>query len=103
MDYKIIETESAADDLQEILAYIVDILCNKEAARSLLDEIESVYSNLKKMPNMYAKCQIERAVELGLHKVPIGNYVMLYKVDEINKTVIVYRYFYGRRDYVEYL
>ena len=99
MVYKIIETELALQDLDEIIAYIALTLANPSAAGSFADEVEACYSNLEKMPLMYGFCNDPRLRALKYHKAVIKNYVMVYKVDEDEKTVNILRFFHGRQDY----
>lgn len=48
---------------------------------------------------MYSKCGDSRLEKEGYRKAVIKNYILVYKVGEIGKTVIVLRFFYGARDY----
>ncbi len=97
MAYKIVETEMALQDLNSILAYIALTLANPSAAASLADEIESCYVDLEKMLLMFARCHDPRLRAQGYRKAAIKDYVMVYKVDEPTKTVLVMRFFYGRQ------
>jgi len=99
MAYKIVETELALRDLDSILAYIALTLANPSAAVSLANEVESCYADLEKMPQMFALCHDPRLRGLGYHKAVIKNYVMVYRVDEPARTVLVMRFFFGRQDY----
>lgn len=99
MAYRIVETELALRDLDSILSYIALTLSNLSAAASFADEIEKCYSNLEEMPLMCEFCHDPRLRVLGYRKAVIKNYVMVYKVDEAEKTVIILRFFYGRQDY----
>ena len=51
--YKLIVTELSNEDLEKIVSYIVNDLCNPAAATNLLNEIERCYSFLKANPLMY--------------------------------------------------
>lgn len=50
---------------------------------------------------MYELSHDERLAAEGYRKAVISSYVMLYKVNKAAKTVIVYRFFYGPRDYTK--
>lgn len=99
MGYNIIESELALQDLDNILGYISYTLANPSAASSFADEVEACYSNLERMPLMYEFCHDPRLQALKYHKAIIKNYVMVYKVDEDEKSVNILRFFYGRQDY----
>ena len=99
MAYKIVRTDSYQRDLDSAVGYIVLSLVNKTAAVSLLDAIEKVYDDLERMPLMYGFCDDPHLRDLKYHKAVIKNYIMVYTVDEAQKTVNILRFFHGRQDY----
>ena len=99
MVYKIVETELALQDLDNIISYLALTLANPLAAASFADEVAACYSSLEKMPLMYGFCSDPHLRILGYHKAVIKNYVMVYKVDEGGRTVHILRLFHGRQDY----
>ena len=50
MGYKVLRTESAERDLDEIISYLVEKLCNSPAAVELLSAIDATYSRLEETP-----------------------------------------------------
>jgi len=50
---------------------------------------------------MYSCCDDERMKNKGYRKIPIKNYLILYSVDEEQKTVTIIRIIYGGRSYAE--
>ncbi len=99
MDYKLEITELANQDLDNIVSYIAVQLANPQAAADFLDETEKCYDNLKRMPQMYAKCRDLKLEKEGYRKAVIKNFVLIYKVRADINTVVVLRFFYGARDY----
>jgi plasmid stabilization system protein ParE len=97
--YKLIVTELAHRDLDNIASYIAVQLANPAAASDFLDEVDRCYGYLERNPMMYSKCGDSRLGKEGYRKAVIKNYILVYKVDEIGKTVIVLRFFYGAMDY----
>ncbi len=97
--YKRSVSELAHGDLRSIVAYIKDTLCAPEAAADFADEVKKCYARLAKNPLIYALCKDERLAREGYRKAPIKNYLLLFKVDEANKVVTIYRFFYGAEDY----
>lgn len=69
MGYKLIETRLASQDLDNIL------------------------------DTWLSACKILRLRAKGYRKAVIRNYVLIYKVDEKNRTVLLLRFFYGKQDY----
>lgn len=50
---------------------------------------------------MYERCYDIRLEKEGYRKATIKNYVLVYKINEAAKAVIIYRFFYGAQDYVK--
>ena len=99
MAYKVIETSQAEQDLDNIVSYIVNILGNPSAAAALLNEVEKCFSSLEDMPMLFEACRSPHLRALGYRKAGIRNYIMIYKVNESKKEVIILRFFHGRQDY----
>lgn len=97
--YKLVLTELAHRDLDDIIAYIAVQLASPQTATSLLDEIDSCYNHLRTNPMIYERCRNPRLEKEGYRKALIKNYLLIYKVDEIAKVVTIYRYFHGIQDY----
>ncbi|MFZ5986616.1 MAG: type II toxin-antitoxin system RelE/ParE family toxin [Bacillota bacterium] len=99
--YKLVITELAHQDLDKIVSYIAVELVNPIAAGNFLDEVDKCYGHLKSNPWMYGKCQNKRLEKEGYRKAPIKNYLLVYKIDEVSKTVNIMRFFYGAQDYIK--
>lgn len=99
MAYKIVKTDSYQRDLDGVVGYIALSLVNKTAAVSLLDAAEKVYDDLERMPLMFGFCDDPHLRDLKYHKAVIKNYIMVYAVNEAEKTVNILRFFHGRQDY----
>ena len=99
MGYKLIETRLASQDLDNILEYMAVRLQNPAAASAFADAVEQCYDLLEHTPLMYEDCRNLRLRAKGYRKAVIRNYVLIYKVDEKNQTVLLLRFFYGKQDY----
>lgn len=99
--YKLVVSEFAHGDLNDIVEYIAVELANPIAAANFLDEVERCYGYLKNNPFMYERCHDTHLEKGAYRKATIKNYVLVYKVDEPNKVVIIYRFFYGAQDYIK--
>ena len=98
--YKLIISALAHDDLRNIISYIATTLCAPEAATRFSDEVKKCYGQLKNNPMIYALCNNARLNKEGYRRAVIKKYVLIYKVDEAEKIVKIYRLFYGAQDYV---
>lgn len=99
--YKLVVTELAHQDLDNIVSYITIQLANPAASSDFLDEVDECYGYMKSNPMMYSKCYDNRLEKEGYRKAVIKNYILVYKVDESAKTVSILRFFYGAQDYAK--
>ena len=70
MGYKVLRTESAERDLDEIISYLVEKLCNPSAAVELLSAIDETYTRLEETPFLYALCQHKLLSRRGYTRCP---------------------------------
>ena len=98
--YRLVITELAHEDLDNIVLYIAVQLDNSLAAANFLDEVEKCYSFLKNNPLIYERCHDVRLEKEGYRKATINNYILVYRVDEAAKTVTIHRFFYGAQNYI---
>lgn len=99
--YSLNVSELAHSDFDTIVKYIAIQLGNPTAATNLLDEVEKCYGNLQNNPFIYERCHDPRLEKEGYRKAIIRNYVLIYKINETDKTVTIYRFFYGAQDYIK--
>ena len=97
--YELQISAQAKNDLEDIIAYIANKFINPSAASAFLDAVGDCYRQLRRMPHMYSECADARLKAQGYRRAVIKKYVMIYKVDDAAKTVIIMRFFYGARNY----
>lgn len=95
MAFNVIITEPANDDLDEITTYISEELQSPSAADRLTKRIGKIIDNLSSMPEMYDTLDQNPS----LRKVPIGKYLMIFRLDPSSGTVQILRFFHGTQDY----
>ena len=98
--YKLTVTELANADLDEIIRYIAVELAAPQAASAFADAVESCYDSIQRNPMSFEVSRNPRLKAEGYRRAVIKNYIMLYKVFSEREEVVVYRFFYGRRDYM---
>ncbi len=94
--YKIIITNLANEDLEEIVVYMATNLKVPIAATNFLDEVEHAYSNLLLNPFMYEKIELNNNI---YRRAVIKKYIMLYRVDENSGIIYISRFFHGTRNF----
>ena len=103
MSYKLTVSRNAHNDIDEIVGYISGELKNPQAAASFIDNVDKHYTLVAENPHMYSLCNDERLERMGYHKIVIKNYLILYRINEENKTVYIVRIVYGGHNYPDLL
>lgn len=101
--YDLLITEIAEQDLAGIVDYISGKLANPSAAATFLDKVEECYGFLKRTPRMFNECADLHLKNQGYRKALIGNYLLIFRVDEQSHSVLILRFFYGAQDYSKQL
>ena len=99
--YNVITSASFEKDLDNITDYFINSLNSKNAATHLLDCTEEIISHISENPYMYPVYHDKDIAERGYHYSVIGNFLLFYAINEINKTVVLSRLLYGRRNISE--
>ena len=101
--YQIVITKPAENDMKEAAKYIADQLLNPAAVKRLLDDAERVIYSLSEMPQRHALASDDALSRSGIRFVPVNNYLVFYVVREEKKTVVIQRFLYGKRDWINIL
>lgn len=96
--FKVIYSPAAKDDLRDIAAYILYELKNPQAAKHVTGKIRGMIRSLNAMPERYSLVEWEPWASMRMHKVPVGNYMIFYFIEDDVSTVTVTRIFYGGRN-----
>jgi len=97
--YSLVVTELAEEDLDDIVGYIAIELAAPVAASDFADAVVKCYERIMGNPFCYEAARDPRLRLEGYRRAVIKNYIMLYKIFPEKEEVVVYRFFYGRRDY----
>jgi len=93
MDYKIAYKALAERDIWEIADYLSDH--SMPAAEKFLHDVKNSVEKLATMPLMYPKIVSHK----DYRKIAVGDYVVLYIIDELAKEVLIMRVVHGKRNY----
>mgnify|MGYP003259030473 FL=1 len=96
--YSIIYSSEAKDDLRKIYSYIAYDLQAPETAEGQVNRIRKEIRSLDFMPSRYAVVDWEPWKGMGMHRVPVDNFIVYYVVNNGSRTITVIRIFYGGRD-----
>jgi addiction module RelE/StbE family toxin len=97
--YKIVVTQHALLDIEEITAYLAVTLQNKKAAKDWMNELRKQFKALVEQPYLHPKSRIEELSMRGYRCFLIKHYLVFYLVEESIQSVIIARVIYGSRDY----
>ena len=89
--YNVVYSPQALNDLKDIYAYIAQELFVPDTARNQVNRIRKEIRSLDFMPSRYALVDWEPWKSMGMHKVPVDNFVVFYTVDSDSMTVTVIR------------
>ena len=98
MEYTVIITLQATEQIREIAAYIARTLQEPEIARHWVNRLEREISELRFLPLRYPSTEEEPWHTGGIRKMTVKNFLVYYRVEEESKTVSVLAVLYGRRD-----
>lgn len=93
MNWSLERSREAQADLIDIWCYIA--LDNPDAADKQIDKIEAIFYRLCEYPRLGAK---RDDIAEGLRGIVRGHYLLLYQLDELNRSVQIIRVIHGMRD-----
>lgn len=97
-EYVVKLTRQAQRQMREIAHYVAFSLQARNTALRLIDTIAEEIESLSRFPNRVALTDDEPWHSLGIHKLPVKNYLVYFWIDEPVKKVQVTAIVYGRRD-----
>ena len=99
MDYKVILSDFAKQQLDDILFYICITLCNETAARSVLQDAENTIQKLSQSGASLKLCDEPELAQYGYRKIHFSShkYIMLYIIE--GKEIHIDRIYHELEDY----
>ncbi len=83
MDYKVVVTAEAEEDLNQFIQYLLFAKKNKQAAKNVLDDFENTIKKLKYVADSLIVCGNPRLQSLGYRRINFQQhrYFMLYRIE----------------------
>ena len=99
MDYSVVMTGEAEEDLDRFIYYLLYEKKNKQAARNLLDDFELTKKSLAYVAGSLQDCTAPRLKEYGYKRINFMShrYFMLYRIED--DKVIIDNIFHELQDY----
>ena len=98
MEYEVLYTKAANEDLEEIYNYISLVLYNIKAAKNLINEIFDSIDLLATFPKAHKLCEEPRFAKKNIRFLMVNNFKVFYLLKEETKKVVIYRVIYCKRD-----
>lgn len=98
--YKIVFTNDARKEMDDIYYYISDKLYALKAAKKLMRKVDNAIQNLKDMPKRYATIKKFDELKLEYRRILIDNYAVIYTIDGKKKIIYIVHMYYGGSDYI---
>ena len=87
--YNVSLTSRALRDLDDIYVYIAQTLLVPETAIALVEKIEKEILSLEEMPYRFPARKTGAYANRGYRQLFVGNYTVIYRVDEEHQQVII--------------
>ena len=99
MDYKVVVTADAEEDLNKYIRYLLMVKKSEQAAKNVLDDFEATIQSLKNVAGSVKLCDNPRLKELGYRRINFlsHRYFMMYRM--VDNIVIVDNIFHELQDY----
>lgn len=99
MKYKIIISDKANDQLNDIISYIAGETQSTDIALSYLDNLEESILNLGEFPYLGIKPRYSIIRKQGYLVLIVDKHLVFYKVNDTERIVTIYTVVDGRQEY----
>ena len=84
MDYKVVMTVDAEEDLDRYVRYLLFVKKSEQAAKNLLDDFETTKRSLSSVAGSLRECENPRLKSLGYRRINFFShrYFMMYRIDK---------------------
>ena len=97
--YEVRLMNQAMRDLDDIYAYIAGNLQEPGVAAEMVDALESEILSLEYLPYRCSERRTGSFANSGYRQLMVKNYIVIYRVDEANKQVLVVTVRYARSSF----
>ena len=99
MEYKVVVTADAEEDLNQYIRYLLVVKKSNQSAKNVLDDFEATIRSLESVAGSLKPCDNPRLKELGYHRINFlsHRYFMLYRI--VENIVFVDNIFHELQDY----
>ncbi len=99
--YRVVVSATCKNSIFNTFEYISTNLNANNASKHLKTLISRAIENLKNSPYMYPVIKKYKGINLEYRRIVLGNFIMLYSINERNKTAYLSHFYYGKSNYLE--
>ncbi|MBR5969032.1 MAG: type II toxin-antitoxin system RelE/ParE family toxin [Lachnospiraceae bacterium] len=97
--YKVVVSPRAAEDIDSIYCYIADEFKDIGAAEKLADKLHDAVTGLSTMPRRGSLRKTGAFANKGYRQLQVGNFTIVYRIDEERNLVIMVTVRYSRSSF----
>lgn len=101
INYDVMITDKATNDVGDIATYISGDLSDPMAANRILEKFERAIAGLSQMPTRHELVKDEDIALKRIRKIYVDNYILFYIVNDIDHTVVIIRVLFNKRDWID--
>ena len=101
--FTLIFSETVNNDIVSSINYIRTVLKAPMAAENHYEELKRKYEQLKENPFIRPLVYNKFLSIQGIRFIKVKNYMLIYQINEEDKTVFLYRFMYCKRDLITIL
>ena len=94
---KIMDMENK--NIDDIYRYISNELLAKNAAIDIISKLESAIKSLETMPKRFPTRKTGNYARKGYRQVLVGNFIIVYRINELKKEVLVVSVRYSKNNF----
>lgn len=103
MKYQIVRTDKAEEQLRQIIFYIAEDSGSIDIALNYLEKVETAIYRLEDFPYSGSLPHYSILKKQGYRVLIVEKHLIFYKVDELQKKVVIYAVVDSRREYLNLL
>lgn len=101
--YNVILSNDANNDINQIVIFIRTESGSLKVARKYFDKLETAILSLNKFPERGSNPRYKILRNQGFKFIVVESHLVFYKINEVNKNVIVYRVLHNKSAYQNFL
>lgn len=101
--YNVILSNDANNDINQIVIFIRTESGSVEIARKYFDKLETAILALNKFPERGSNPRYKILRNQGFKFIAVESHLVFYKINEVNKNLIVYRVLHNKSAYQNFL